>query len=357
MDCGLPVIGFDDAGGFKDIVNEYTGALVPYADAGAMADVAMNLLNGTHKNMLLASKSHEFIEEKFNFADYVYKLLALFGHDYKRVSVIIPNYNYETYIKERIKSVLNQDYPIYEVIFLDDASTDNSIKIITDYLDEGLNIKLIKNEVNSGSAFKQWSKGLQKVRGDYIWIAEADDLCENSFLKELVTCFEKDKDVTLVYCQSKQMDEHGEILSQNYFEYTNDIDTEKWKRDYMRDGIKEISDTLVVKNTIPNVSAVLFRKTDISPIADDIVNFKITGDWFFHIWLLRQGKIAYISKPLNFHRRHDRGITKSEDKELHYNEVLKMQDYVMKNFDVPPEVRDKAFSYREYLTRYFSHIS
>jgi glycosyltransferase involved in cell wall biosynthesis len=349
MDVGLPVIGFHGAGGFQDIVNENTGALVPYLDVNAMAKEIINLLDDSQKKELLERNTRTLIEEKFNFTNYIYKLLELLEHDYKKVSVIIPNYNYEKYLKLRISSILSQTYPIYEIIFLDDSSTDKSLKIAESYIEEGLNMKLIKNETNSGSVFKQWLKGLQMVKGDYIWIAEADDLCENTFLEEILSCFERDEDVVLAYCQSKQMDEHGKILSENYFEYTNDIDKEKWTKNYIREGSEEILDTLVVKNTIPNVSAVVFKKFGISSITNEIINFKIAGDWLLYIWLLKQGKIAYVSKSLNFHRRHERGVTKSEDKELHYNEVVKMQEYIMNNFNVPLEVRDKVLFYREYL--------
>ncbi len=210
-------------------------------------------------------------------------------------------------------------------------------------------MQIIKNGMNSGSAFKQWLKGLQMAKGDYIWIAEADDLCEDTFLEELLSCFEKGKDVVLSYCQSRQIDENGKILSGNYYEYTNDIDGGKWHKDYIRDGIDEISDTLVVKNSIPNVSAVVFKKIDISPIANEIVNFKIAGDWFFYIWLLKQGRIAYVSRSLNSHRRHNKGLTKSEDKEVHFNEVVRMQEYIMEKFNVFAETRDKVVAYRGYL--------
>jgi glycosyltransferase involved in cell wall biosynthesis len=301
----------------------------------------------------LESNTQKLIEENFNFTDYVYKLLALSDHSFKKVSVIIPNYNYERYLKLRINSVLKQTYPIYEIIFLDDASTDNSMRIAKDCLEGKSNVQFVKNEMNSGSAFRQWVKGLQMAKGDYVWIAEADDLCEDTFLEELMACFEKEKDVVLAYCQSMQIDENGKMLSGNYFEYTNDIDRWKWHKDYIRDGIDEISDTLVVKNTIPNVSAVVFRKIDILPIANEIINYRIAGDWFFYIWLLKQGRIAYISQSLNSHRRHDGGVTKTEDKELHFNEVVRMQEYVMNNFSVTADAKDKAFSYREYLIRYF----
>jgi glycosyltransferase involved in cell wall biosynthesis len=353
MDVGLPVIGFSDAGGFKDIVNADTGVLVPYMDVTAMAKEIVSLLADSQRRRRLEGNTQKLIEEKFNFTDYVYRLLAISGHEFKKVSVIIPNFNYEKYLKLRIDSILKQTYPIYEIIFLDDASADNSVKSAEGYLEGAFNSQLIKNEMNSGSAFKQWLKGLQIAKGDYIWIAEADDLCEDTFLEELMSCFEKEKDVVLAYCQSRQIDEDGKIISENYYEYTNDIDRRKWHKDYIRDGIHEISDTLFVKNSIPNVSAVVFKKIDISPIADEIVNFKIAGDWFFYVWLLKHGKIAYVSRSLNSHRRHDKGVTKSENRELHFNEVVRMQEYVMNNFNVPAEARNKVSSYREYLISYF----
>jgi glycosyltransferase involved in cell wall biosynthesis len=353
MDAGLPVIGFKDTGGFSDIVDEKTGVLVPYLDTAGMAQETINLLDDSQRMGLLGVNGSELIERKFNFTGYIYSLLSLLGHDYKKVSVIVPNYNYEKYLKLRINSILNQTYPVYEIIFLDDASTDNSVKCAGGYLGEGLNMKLVKNEINSGSVFRQWVKGLGLASGDYIWIAEADDLCENTFLEELMASFEKDKEAVLAYCQSRQIDETGKVLSENYFEYTNDISKEKWLKDYIREGVEEVADTLAVKNTIPNVSAVIFKKLDISSIPDEIYDFKVAGDWYFYVWLLKQGKISYIQKPLNFHRRHDRGVTKSENKESHYNEVIKMQEYVIKNFNVPVEVSELAHSYRRHIRGYF----
>ncbi|MCZ2970878.1 glycosyltransferase, partial [Acinetobacter baumannii] len=67
------------------------------------------------------SFGQELIEKNFNFLNYIYQLLDLLEHNYKKISVIIPNYNYEKYLPARIKSILNQTYPLYELIFLDDA--------------------------------------------------------------------------------------------------------------------------------------------------------------------------------------------------------------------------------------------
>ena len=86
----------------------------------------MNLLkmkNYAYKRGALAKS----LLKNFNFLNYIYQLLALLEHHYKKISVIVPNYNYEKYLPDRIKSILNQTYPLYELIFLDDASTDNSV--------------------------------------------------------------------------------------------------------------------------------------------------------------------------------------------------------------------------------------
>lgn len=353
MDAGLPVIGFDGSGGFRDIVTADTGALVPYLDVKSMAGEVMRLLEDTDRRKIIGKNARSLIEEKFNFTDYVYALLSLLGHDYKKVSVIIPNYNYERYLKARLESILGQTYPAYEIIFLDDASTDESVKTAEKFLDKGSNVKLLRNEANSGSAFKQWVKGLKTAKGDYIWIAEADDLCDNSFIEELLSRFEKDKDIVLAYCQSKQIDEAGNVMEENYFEYTNDINREKWLTDYTREGLAELSDTLAVKNTIPNISAVLFKKVDTSPAEEDLVSFKIAGDWYFYFWLLKQGKIAYVSQSLNSHRRHGRGLTMSENKELHFNEVVHMQEIVAQNITITREARECALAYRAHLMKYF----
>ena len=91
--------------------------------------------------------------------------------DGKKVSVIIPNNNYENFIEERIDSVLKQTYPIYELIILDDCSIDNSVKKIMSVMEkyEGIiKYKIVVNKENSKSVFSQWQKGFKESNGDYI---------------------------------------------------------------------------------------------------------------------------------------------------------------------------------------------
>src|ERR1700742_1367615 len=103
-----------------------------------------------------------------------------------KVSVIVPNYNHSRYLNQRIDSVLSQTYQDFELIILDDCSTDDSRKIIKQYQEHPKVSHIVFNETNSGTTFKQWKKGIELAKGKYIWIAESDDWCEPNLLETLV---------------------------------------------------------------------------------------------------------------------------------------------------------------------------
>src|SRR4030095_7296186 len=111
------------------------------------------------------------------------------------VSVIIPNYNHARYLRKRIDSVLGQTYQDFEVVLLDDCSTDNSREILLSYAgDRRVTVEF--NAENSGSVFKQWNKGVQMARGRYIWIAESDDYADVRLLARMVPILDEQPEVT-----------------------------------------------------------------------------------------------------------------------------------------------------------------
>ena len=81
------------------------------------------------------------------------------------VSVIVPNYNHARFLRKRIDSILNQTFQDFELILLDDCSTDESRSILSEYASDP-RVRLELNEVNSGSPFKQWNKGIRIARGE-----------------------------------------------------------------------------------------------------------------------------------------------------------------------------------------------
>ena len=219
-----------------------------------------------------------------------------------KVSVIIPNYNHAPFLKKRIESVLNQTYRDFEVIYLDDASTDNSKDVFAPYA-ENKRIRAIMNDVNTGIPGKQWNKGVRAARGEYIWIAESDDYTDEHFLEMLVPQLDAHPTAGLVYCHSWVVDENGEIID-SYDNHTEDLDEIRWKRNFFNEGKDELHNYLLHKNTIPNASAVLFRKKvyEEAGYADEWIRY--CGDWLLWVKMLMISDLVFAAWPLNYHRRH-----------------------------------------------------
>lgn len=345
-EVGVPVIGFAGASGAGDFIVARGGRLVPAFDLDAYSHSLCELL--THHAPIVRPPVGSLQR-------YVLDLLnALNG--LPRVSVVVPNYNYEQHIRARLDSVCQQSNPIYELIVLDDQSSDGSVPVIEAYLDTlTCDRRLVVNEKNSGSVFRQWVRGVELSRGDLVWIAEADDLCDADMLAALVSAFD-DPAVVLAYCQSQQIDEHGTVLANDYLEYTGDV-SKKWTSDHLADGLEEIGHCFSIKNTIPNVSAVVFRRTALlsalETIGDHLFDYRVAGDWLVYIHVLRQGKVYYCSRSLNKHRRHSVSVTKATALRSHMQEVLEMQQMARLLANPPPVVVEKARAYAERLAQQF----
>jgi len=130
------------------------------------------------------------------------------------VSVIIPNYNHSKYLQQRIDSVLNQSFQDFELIILDDCSTDDSKQRIESYRRHPKLSQIVYNDQNSGSTFLQWDKGLRLAKGDYIWIAESDDLVELNFLHEAINVLKTNNKIGIFQSGSYLIDKDSKIIGQ-----------------------------------------------------------------------------------------------------------------------------------------------
>ena len=147
------------------------------------------------------------------------------------MSVIVPNYNHARYLPERLDSIFSQTFKDFEVIILDDASTDNSIEVIERYKDRA-DVRIVRNEQNTGSPFPQWLKGFDLARADILWIAESDDMSDPKFLETLLPAFEK-PDVKLAYADSYVIDENSKVTGDYVTgEYLTSLSQTKWKKSY-----------------------------------------------------------------------------------------------------------------------------
>ena len=213
----------------------------------------------------------------------------------------MPNYNHAPYLKERMESILSQDYPDFEVILLDDASTDESVEVLEGYAKHPKVKKLIVNETNGGSTFVQWHRGINEAKGDYIWIAESDDVAEPTLLSRLVEALET-KEAVVAFCRSRWIDSEGKPIHRS-------VDP-RWNRDFSMVGEQFIRRYLLGYCTICNASAVLFKREMVGAVDwYQVEQLNASGDRLFWIQLALQGRVAYVAEPLNHFRQHTNKVS------------------------------------------------
>jgi glycosyltransferase involved in cell wall biosynthesis len=213
------------------------------------------------------------------------------------VSVIIPNYNHSPYLTKRIESVLNQTFQDFEVIILDDCSTDSSREILESFRTHPKVSHLIFNDENSGLIFKQWNKGIRLAKGEFIWIAESDDFADLTLLETLVSKFTSDQ-TGIVFCNSFFVNNIGEISS-------GSLADDHWQSDYSNNGKDELINYFTLDYCpILNVSSVLMRKSFIELAGYAPEKLKRAGDWMFYTKLLQVCDIVFVRQPLNYFRFH-----------------------------------------------------
>jgi glycosyltransferase involved in cell wall biosynthesis len=259
-----------------------------------------------------------------------------------KVSVVVPNYNHARFLRQRIVSVLGQTYRDFEMILLDDCSTDESRSILSEYAVDA-RVRLEFNEKNSGSTFKQWNRGVRLARGEYVWIAESDDYAEAQFLEKLVARLDAEPDAVFCNCRSWRISSDGEII-ELLDSWVADLDAQKWTVDHLADGREECRKYLVRRNTIPNASSVVFRKEVYERVGGADERLVYCGDW--KLWAsmaLTGGAIAYVGQPLNYYRWHESTVrSKSERLGIDALEYLHVVGWILQNVTPTEATREKA---------------
>lgn len=225
------------------------------------------------------------------------------------ISVVVPNYNHAPFLRQRIDSILAQTYQDFELILLDDRSTDDSRGILKEYTNvprlapQG-RVRLEFNETNSGSPFKQWNKGVRMARGKYVWMAESDDYADTRFLERLVPLLESDASVQFAYCRSWRVGASGELAGL-LGTLIPGVDRNRWNCDFCVDGYEELRRSMSYGCIVENASGVVFRKSAYEEAGGADESLRICGDWKLWCSLMLAGKMAYVAEPLNFFRFHE----------------------------------------------------
>ena len=211
------------------------------------------------------------------------------------------------YLPQRIDSILAQTFQDFELLILDDASTDNSREVIESYT-RHQNVRAAFNAENNGSTFKQWNLGLSQAKGEYVWFAESDDYADPALLETLVDRLDKHPNAGLAVCQSWMVDQDSKLLGNlgDLLEHQNH--SSHWREDYVNAGQDECKNYLFWDNTIPNASAVLWRREILERVGGAPTDVRLCGDWITYINALQLSDIAFVSTPLNYFRQHQANV-------------------------------------------------
>jgi len=224
------------------------------------------------------------------------------------VSVIIPNYNHAPFLEERIESVLNQSFQDFEVILLDDCSTDNSRTIIEHYRHHPQVSNVVLNEQNTGNTFIQWERGINLAQGKYIWIAESDDVAEKEFLSTLVPLLEADEQRMVAFSHSQMINAQGQPLQQTWHKKGSNGNV------IVHDGPQFDRKVMVKHCAIYNASMTVFRKSVFPLIPKDFQHFRYCGDWLFWGYVCQHGKVVEVCQQLSRLRRHENEVSSRSEK-------------------------------------------
>jgi glycosyltransferase involved in cell wall biosynthesis len=256
------------------------------------------------------------------------------------VTIIVPNFNHARFLSQRLDSILAQTFKDYELIVLDDASTDGSGEVLAHYAKQAP-IHLVMNEKNSGSPFIQWRRGAQLASGKYLWIAESDDYADPRLLEVLVSEIHHNPNVGLAYCQSFSVDERGQLLG--IWEDWREPVSDRWNHSYVNKGRDEVARFFVQRNTIPNASAVLVRKDLLLQATRHVEWMRLCGDWLTWARVLMRADVAFVAEPLNYFRSHGRSVRDTTKLARIFAEELCVKGYICSQVPVSPALLRRLF--------------
>lgn len=238
----------------------------------------------------------------------------------KLVSILIPVYNRENLIEETVQSALNQTYKNFEIIVVDNQSTDNTWEILQKLASQDERIKIFQNETNIGPV-RNWKRCIDKASGEYAKILWSDDLIAPEFLEKTVPYLEN-KDVGFVFTGTEIFVDGTDKKTSHYFIGESGI----YESEMYINGV------LFDRNYPVSPGCALFRLKDLKQnLMIDIPN-KVNSDFSMHaigndllIFLFTSNqykKFAFINEKLSFFRAHEGSISiQSNDGKLtlHYN--------------------------------------
>lgn len=239
------------------------------------------------------------------------------------ISVIMPVYNAESFLDESISSVLNQSYESFELLILNDNSTDNSLPICEKYANTDNRIKLINSTKNIGAAGLR-NKGIEIAEGEFIAFMDADDIANEYRFEKQLNIF-------------KQNDEIG-VCGSWFTQFGEQVKRKKIKHLEFHD---QIISRFLINCSIGNSTA-MFRKKNIGNIKHN-EELKIAIDYDFWSRLILKTKFYNIQESLIDYRIHKNNISTTKKKDLK-SVVTQIKLFFLEQLEIKfDELKEESF--------------
>ena len=200
------------------------------------------------------------------------------------ISIIIPAYNADKYLANTIQSVINQTYIDWEIIIINDGSTDGTLELINNFKDKDSRIKVFSHE-NAGVAHSR-NRGIAEAKGEFIAFLDADDLWTPDKLEMQLKVLQENPEAGVAYSWVDYIDETGKFLYPGSHITVNGDAYPK----------------LLINNFLENGSNPLVRREALEKIGKFDVNLPPAEDWDLYLRLARESEFVAIPKPQILYR-------------------------------------------------------
>ena len=238
-----------------------------------------------------------------------------------RLSVCIPTFNHAHFLTDAIESVLSQTYTDFELIVVDNFSTDGTRELVEGFASRDARVRYFCNECNVGPQ-ENLNRCLQHASGEYVKLLCADDLLEVTCLEKSLIQFDSSPNIVLVSCARQLVD--GRLNPIRIATYSN--------KNVTIDGLAMINYSLFNGNYIGEPSAVMFRRCD--AVRGFNTGYRLLIDLEMWLHLLEKGSLSYIAEPLCRFRQHSGQETRGAIISLDFidEEIELYQKYIGKEY-------------------------
>jgi glycosyltransferase involved in cell wall biosynthesis len=252
-------------------------------------------------------------------------------------SIILPTFNSISFLKERVQSILSQTYSAWECIIIDGFSSDGTWEYLQKIAQSDNRFSLFQYPPNG--PYNAWNNGIEKAKGEYIYIATSDDTMEPDFLKKMVHAIDENPDCDIAHCCLGIIDEAGEPHSSQWKDWPKvrfygDLIKINHKRIAPHDAVVHMGWSTVYTS----INQLLIRKSLFDRIGVFSTNFGSIADFEWGFRASMAANIIHVPELLAYWRKHQRQLTQDDYFQSHnfYKQLIKMMLHVLKKH---PEVK------------------